>query len=149
MFVHGFGRLVEKNLEMDAIATGDVSPEIGTDITDEDVRDASMILESFLIHARVLRDFFCRRRQRTDDVVAADFVNGWVPPSPLDFPYVHANKIRLDKALAHLTTTRVEYENEGKYWKVHEIFDEIEKMIIRFLDQLPEERKPWFISIEH
>jgi hypothetical protein len=104
---------------MENILPGDVMPRIGTGIQTEEVRDASAFLESFLLHVRVLRDFFCRQRQEPDDVVASDFIDGWAQPPTSDYVYVHAQKKRLDKALAHLTTTRVTYDSDGKHgtWK--------------------------------
>lgn len=35
---------------------------------------ANALLESFLVHSRVLHDFFARGSNRADDVLAADFI---------------------------------------------------------------------------
>lgn len=144
MFRHAYENLVQLQVDMGQILPGDVMPRIGTGISTEEVRHASVLVKCFLIHARVLRDFFCRGRQRSDDIIASDFVNGWTPPSASDYSYVSAQKDRLDKALAHLTTTRVKYDSEGKHWDLSKIKCEIDLMIESFLADLPDDRRPWF-----
>lgn len=144
MFKHDYDKLAQLQVDFGNILTGDVMPLVGTGISTEEVRDASALIESFLIHARVLRDFFCRRRHKPDDVIASDFVSGWTQPPASDYSYISAQKDRLDKALAHLTTTRVRYDSEGKQWDVVTIMREIKPMIERFLAELPDDRKPWF-----
>ena len=144
MFRHGYDKLAQLQVDMGNILPGDVMPRVGTGISTEQVRDASTLVESFLIHARVLRDFFCRGRLKTDDVIAGDFVSGWTQPPASDYSYIRAQKDRLDKALAHLTTTRVRYDSEGKKWDVATIRREIEPIIERFLAELPDDRRPWF-----
>src|SRR3990170_4482738 len=107
MFRHVYDKLAQLQVDMGNILPGDVMPRVGTGISTQEVRDASALVESFLIHARVLRDFFCRGRQKPDDVIAGDFVSGWTQQTVSDYSYISAQKDRLDKALAHLTTTRV------------------------------------------
>jgi hypothetical protein len=144
MFNHAYNRLVQLEVDMGNIMPGDAMPRVGTGISTEEVLDASAWVESFLIHTRVLRDFFCRGRHKSDDVIAADFVAGWTQPQASDYTYISAQKDRLDKSLAHLTTTRVMYDSEGKQWDVEKILSEIKPMIQRFLKELPVDRRSWF-----
>ncbi|MBI3838808.1 MAG: hypothetical protein HY288_12860 [Planctomycetia bacterium] len=144
MFRYTSDRLRRLDLDLDTVFPDNVSPRVGTGISTEEVREASMVLESFLVHTRVLRDFFWRGRSRPDDVVAGDFVGGWKMPSDSEYSYLFSHKDRLDKALAHLTTARVTYDSEGKGWAIREIENEIEPMIERFLRELPEDRRYWF-----
>jgi hypothetical protein len=144
MFRHDYEKLAQLQVDTRNILPGDVMPRVGTGISTEEVRDASAFVESFLLHARVLRDFFCRERLKPDDVIASDFVAEWARPPASDYSYITAQKDRLDKALAHLTTTRVRYDSEGKLWDVVTMRREMEPMIGRFLAKLPDDRKPWF-----
>jgi hypothetical protein len=131
-------------VDLGSVLPGQVSPRVGTGISTDEVREASMVLESFLVHTRVLRDFFCRDRGQPDDVFAGEFVVGWKMPSVSEYGYLFSQKDRLDKALAHLTTTRVKYDSDGKGWSVLEIKNEIETMIERFVDELSQDRRRWF-----
>ena len=144
MLRHAYDKLAQLQVDMGNILPGDVMPRVGTGISSEEVRDASTLVESFLIHARVLRDFFCRERHKADDVIARVFISGWTQPPVSDYSYISAQKERLDKALAHLTTSRVKDDSEGKQWDVVTIRREIEPMIDRFLAELPNDRRPWF-----
>jgi hypothetical protein len=144
MFRYAYAKLEHLEVDLGNILPGDVMPRVGTGISTDEVRDASVILESFLLHTRVLRDFFCRPGKKPDDVFASDFVNGWVVPSPLNYSYVAEQEDWLNKSLAHLTTARVKHAAEGKQWDVATIKKEIDPIIDRFLAALPPERKSWF-----
>ena len=122
-------------------------PRVGTGISTEEVRDASILIECFLIHTRVLRYFFANERLRKDDIIASDFVSGWSPPSETEVAYISAENDRLDKALAHLTTRRIAYDTKGKYWDVTRIMKEIQPLIERFLAELPDDRRGWFCDV--
>ena len=59
-------------------------------------------LESFLIHARNICDFF-DVRGRQDDILAKDFL-GRTPRARLT--YIRKNKVRIHKRIAHLSYSR-------------------------------------------
>jgi len=145
MFRHVYDKLAQLQVDQGNISPGEVMPRVGTGISTEEVRDASALVESFLLHARVLRDFFCREG-KGDDVVARHFVSGWTQPPVSEYSYIsdQKQKDRLNKALAHLTTARVRYDSEGKQWDVDKVRCEIERMIDRFLSELPDDRRAWF-----
>jgi|GEM_PF-2367880 hypothetical protein len=65
-------------------------------------------------------------------------------PPEQECRYIRTEKCRLDKSLAHLTTTRVKYESDGKKWDVETMMREIESMIDRFLAGLRDRPKEWF-----
>jgi len=133
MLRHTFKMLKDRDLNLNGMRQGGVMPRVGTGITTEQERDGSAILESFLLHARVLRGFFAGNRDQSDDVLAEDFVPGWVKPQAPAYPYLVAERKRLNKALAHLSAERVNYDVSGKDWDVEKIRKELEPIIKRFL----------------
>jgi hypothetical protein len=147
MFRHAFDRLLQLEVDLGHIQPGDVMPRVGTGITTKEVIEASVFVECFLLHARVLRDFFCRSGNKSDDVTADEFVSGWSAPPVSDYHTLHGEKCRLDKALAHLTTTRVQYDTSGKEWDLGAIRQELENIIMRFLASLPADKAAWFDSV--
>ncbi len=103
----------------------------------------SALLECFLLHVRVLRDFLTKPPSRyDDDVLAVDFVGGnWSTP-PVG-KYLNDNKERLDKALAHLSYERIEFER-NKQWLHRIVFEEISEMWGRFWSAVPDNQRFWF-----
>jgi hypothetical protein len=112
---------------------------------DKQRRLTCALLESFLLHTRVLHDFFYKKRTR-DDVIASDFVPDWERVRPPLDPYLSDpdRRTRLDKALAHLSLKRVEYEVREKKWNVDAICAAIEAPMKRFLASLSPEVGAWF-----
>jgi hypothetical protein len=103
----------------------------------------NLLLEDFLLHARVLRDFFVSS-PRQDDVSSTHFFNDSTPWSALSAsfcPYLKQHKTRLDKYLAHLTYSRL---NEDKNWDLNAIYSEIANAWQQFYSLLPPERQAWF-----
>jgi hypothetical protein len=68
------------------------------------------VTESYLIHARVLCDFFQKDRY-SDDVVCDDF---GFSRSPLGVP--EGIEGRFDKCLAHLTYSRLKFTGDARLW---------------------------------
>jgi hypothetical protein len=106
--------------------------------------------EVFLLHARVLRDFFNRRRVKLKqyektDILAEDFFDEsdqWKSP-PLN--YLLEKKTQLDRALAHLSYDRLGYEKRGeKNWNYRAITSELGEAFKAFWEALPNERRAWF-----
>jgi hypothetical protein len=157
MFRHLYDRLWLPCRESGAFSPGEIEP-MGTGDTDETRREVSAQLESFLLHARVLRDFLYyfqfkpdkTKRHRDDDVMAQDYISGWDASCPPlgDYLRDEKNKKRLDKALAHLTTTRVEFKRKELRWEVTRIRDELQPVIDLFLDSLSAELRSWFDESE-
>ena len=148
MLRYTYDRLEVMEVDVGHIQPGDVMPRVGTGIDTQEGRAASALVESFLLHARVLRDFFCRSpRPKPDDVIAADFVSGWVPPADSSYPYLASQKTRLDKALAHLSIARMQYVGDNKTWDLPAIRGELDGIIEQFLQALPATTSAWFVSV--
>jgi hypothetical protein len=114
--------------------------------TGTDHEDMSAMLESLLLHTRVLHDFFCKdSRLKADDILASDFIDTWdAKLAEAKCPYIASRKDRLHKALAHLSTQRVKYESDNKEWDIASIQSEVSALIAEFKNALPTDQVPWF-----
>ena len=99
------------------------------------------ILESFVIHFRVLCDFFYPEGPTEGDVLADHFFDSpsdWKRPKITTF--LRDSRKRADKEVAHLTYDRQDVRPEEKYWKSPEIGKQIISVIKAFLDAVPDGR---------
>ena len=83
--------------------------------------DRNVYLETALLHTRVLREFLFGKRnpKYPEDVRAVDFFddgNEWSPSIDCTCPYLLRETERLDRALAHLSYSRIGYES-NKNWE--------------------------------
>ncbi len=101
MFKYLCDRLEPLYLEAGTFIPGNITM-CGTGCSSDEERETSASLESFLLHTRVLYDFFQYKRRDNDNVLAGDFVDNWKTPCPSECKYLLAQKGRLNKALAHL-----------------------------------------------
>ena len=116
---------------------------ISNDQANADIPEQNLFLEVFLLHARVLKDFFIRDPSQ-DDVSVIHFFDdtaGWQNIKNTLCPYLIQHQRRLNKYLAHLTYDRL---REDKVWEVEAIFNELEYAWQQFYALLPQERKEWF-----
>lgn len=98
------------------------------------------LLESFVIHARVLLAFLYAEKPRPDDVIAEDFL-----PSPDEWPKIRLPKTellktihrRVGKEAAHLTYARLDVTPETKPWAFLQIAEDINAAFNRFLETVP------------
>lgn len=103
----------------------------------------NVMLESALIHARNLLDFFCGKESPKDNVIAGHYVRNpdgtpWVS-SKLTF--LSSCKADINKALSHLTYSRVKFKPT---WRITEIRQEIEDAYAEFTTLLPvNDRSKW------
>jgi hypothetical protein len=125
-------------------------PQILTEFwfgTSHDDRLHSAMLESFLLHARTLRDFFLDdKKKRPDDVLAGDFFEvfeTWTEARPSLGPYLSQNKKRLDKSLAHISYARLDFKVASK-WDISAVLRELDLIWQTFLKTLSPERRRWF-----
>lgn len=116
---------------------------VGTGGFDEEELHLSAMLESLLLHTRVLIDFFSDKKD-SDNLIASDFVDAWNKSLITQCVYLNKRKPRLNKAVAHLAAMRVEYETDEKQWEITTIHAEMEKVIDQFTKKLTDERKAWF-----
>ncbi len=141
-----YDRLCQINVETSDIGPDRVDHKLTSGLADQERREASAWLECFLLHARVLRDFFADD-PRTDDVAAIYFVPQWssdAAKSELN----SVDKVRLNKALAHLTTARILYDQSHDGWDVDSMINELCTVTTRFLTSLPDDKLSWFESLD-
>ncbi len=104
----------------------------------------NLLLEGFLLHARILRDFFIADPKQ-DDVSARHFFDDpsqWRARSSSLCPYLKANTERLNKKLAHLTYSRL---TEEEQWDFRAIQAEIALAREAFRSALTESTRQWFV----
>ena len=109
------------------------------------------LLESFLVHARIVFDFYCKPPSHPtnyhgeeDDVSAEQFFDDpqtWLPIREKLFPKFRGKITEVNKHLAHLTYTRID---EKPMWDFVNDFQEFLDARKEFLDALPQERRAWF-----
>lgn len=96
-----------------------------------DHQTVNMALESLLIHARNIRDFF-DRTGRSDDVLASDFLGR---PIRVRMSRLRSKKMRqrLNKRIAHLSYARARL---GRSWDIVGLMTEINGAMEVFTDRL-------------
>jgi len=112
-------------------------------LQDDERRMRYLLLEDFLLHARVLCDFLFTK-PISDDVSAKDFFdnpNEWEKKEADLCPYFAKNRKRVNKKLAHLTYSRLTEANE---WDITSIYSELAKAWQQFLSALPADTQAWF-----
>jgi hypothetical protein len=107
-------------------------------------------LELFLLHLRNLHHFLYSTSENNDDVLAEDLI------APADWPLKGAppgptidkeiKRKRYNRALAHLSYSRLDYNKRGKGWIVRRMHREIEDSLAAFFNAVPPERMKWFKS---
>ena len=98
------------------------------------------LVESFVIHARVLLYFLYAECPRPDDVIAKDFL-----PAPDEWAKIRSPKTellqtvhrRVGKEAAHLTYARLQVTPETKGWEFLQIEKDIGTALSRFLEMVP------------
>ncbi|QTN45090.1 hypothetical protein H7683_19210 [Ectopseudomonas mendocina] len=102
-------------------------------------RLADMALESFVLHFRVIYDFFYKKRHRPDDVVACDFFatdDEWPTIRREPSEILRTSRARADKELAHLTYVRLIRTYDEKHWQVAAIAQELHVIMSTFLESV-------------
>lgn len=123
---------------------------IGTSLYEIDDYYRSALLESFLLHARTVRDFLCSNSKKwQDDVLAIDFFehpSEWTKTRPDLGPYstLTVDRERINKSLAHLSYARIEYAKKDNRWEILGIQHELSELWNAFLEALPSEKSNWF-----
>jgi len=96
-----------------------------------------MPVESFAIHLRNLITFLYPNAQRDDDVCAKDFfatIGKWEQIRPMLAKILESAKIRADKEVGHLTTSRLAGTPAAKIWDVNGLSREIMPILKLFCD---------------
>lgn len=98
------------------------------------------LLESFVIHVRVLLDFLYVEQPKPDDVIAADYFPSseeWEKLRPAQSETLKKSRTRAHKELAHLTYARLNVTPETKPWAFIEIANQIHRVMDIFLGNVP------------
>jgi len=93
------------------------------------------LVESFVIHARLLIEFLHYDKQRKDDIRPEDWLD------QREWERIRGSQVKLlrethecaNKYLAHLTTTRLDQKQN---WDCPAILKEIETLLTKFLQQV-------------
>lgn len=96
------------------------------------------ILESFLIHARNLIDFFYLDSPRPDDVVAEHFIKNWNRQRPPVTDLLKNTKSQANKHLAHLTYQRRSLDQPS--WAFERIERDLINVLKKFFEYALEEK---------
>jgi len=114
-------------------------------MTNPEQLQVNVLLASFLIHARSLRDFLFTPPRFDDDVSATHFLPDWAEKVEDWCPYFHKHRERLNKSLAHISYKRIEYE-PNKGWDCGKIHNELTDAWNKFLGRLTPEEQDWFTA---
>ena len=104
---------------------------------------SNAVVESFIIHTRVLLDFLYDERPRSDDVVASDYFTDrqdWISKRPAMSSTLTKVDRRVGKEVAHLTYVRNEVTDEMKKWPFVEIANEVQRVVAVFVNAVPKSR---------
>lgn len=104
------------------------------------IADNNARLESFMIHARSLADFFYNVNKRYNtDVLAIDFINQEKWEKLLPEPKKNLDELlkRISQEIVHLTTKRHSPFSHHKFLPVKDIYFKTLNLIKIFIDQLP------------
>lgn len=100
------------------------------------------LLESFVIHVRLLTNFFYSSKQREDDVLAEDFFSSpevWRNSRPPETTVLQKARNRAGKEVAHLTYARQLLTQDEKQWAFKPIHQDLLIVIREFLNKVPKE----------
>ena len=99
----------------------------------------NVTLESLLVHARNLLDFFCGNTTDADDIRAFHFIPGSPPWRSSKLSYLSSLKKDINKYLSHLTYSRVIKKKPN--WNWGRIRKEVEAAHEEFIKKLPDSEK--------
>ena len=96
------------------------------------------LLESFVIHASIIIDFFYRPQVYDGDARAVHYIHdlkGWRASLPSYQKYFKEFHRKRNKEVVHLSYTRLDVPLEGKRWNARQVIKQIRRIVDRFLDQ--------------
>jgi hypothetical protein len=101
------------------------------------------LVESFVLHVRVLIEFLYSGTPRSDDGIAADLVRDqaeWLKARGNLTPLLKEVKRRADKEIAHMTLARLGLHEAARDWGIRKVHAEISTPLALFIEQVPVER---------
>lgn len=92
---------------------------------------------SYMVHARLLFDFFeLTRKTKADDVSCSDF---GFHPSSIDIS--DEDRIRFNKDMMHLTYSRLRHDQESKPWPIDKIYPALKARCMEFAQYICKDYK--------
>jgi len=102
----------------------------------EESQGKNALLESFAIHVRNLRSFFCKKSTNLqNEMLAIDYLKDWTPPRS---EYLDKLEGKINEQISHLSYKRLTISEEAKSWEIDLIVEEIRKLLVAFLEKVPE-----------
>jgi|SRR3989344_2280877 len=99
------------------------------------LREFPLMLEVFLIHARLLNNFFYHKTSKyNDEVLAKDFIEKWNRKEPYKIKKINE---RINKYLAHLSIERVTRKYKDWSKEVIYLHKNLNKTHSNFLKKVP------------
>ncbi len=89
-----------------------------------------LLLEIFLLHTRILLDFYDDERNNAFDIKATNFIPEW---KMRHGEKLRSHRVGLNKALAHLSIERL--EGDHIKWPIHSIYSQLADNTEEFLKQ--------------
>jgi hypothetical protein len=103
------------------------------------------LLESMLMHTRSLIEFFMGNKPRPDDLHRGDFAGPWTPGPAAAVARVEADRVRLNKHLAHLTWPR--FDDGSQTWNVWDLANAITQIADEWGKHLHSEGREDFYNL--
>lgn len=139
---------IQYELIMLDLVFGYLQQEVAKDEKDRNNGMLNAMMESFLIHARLLHDFYYldRPTRYPEDCFASDYTTEWSKQRPAA-PFTTQSKEKMGYSLAHLSYKRIEMVEMNKRWDLADfktIYQEISTARVAFITVLPTEKIAWF-----
>lgn len=96
------------------------------------------LLESMIVHARIVLDFLYCKRLKSDDAIASDYFlnpSDWESLLPKKTKVLRAVLDRSNKELAHLSYLRLRVVSDKRPWRIANIKNDIKNIVNLFLEK--------------
>lgn len=103
----------------------------------KDIYLYNALLESFVIHASIIVDFFYKPQMKPDDAKAPHFVQdikAWKEALPPVNKYFRQFNQKRNKRVMHLSYSRLQVQVQDKKWDTRQLVPQIKKIVDLFLD---------------
>jgi hypothetical protein len=121
-------------------------PPIGKAPPEWEIVYRNALVESHLLHTRVLTEFFLHGATRSDDIVVGDFVDGdWTPDGP-ELERLKVIMPEISKRMAHLTRHR---RTAFPQWNPVLITGDLMNLVSQFLERIKQESPQLNPGLDH
>lgn len=101
------------------------------------------LLESFIIHAAIILDFFYKPPMKEDDATAVHFIRDvgrWKALRPPFDSYYRKFYRRRSREVVHLSYQRLQIKAEEKPWNIRKVTEQIRRIVDVFLETADPQR---------